>query len=141
VCFELINECASTPCGHSFCKDCLDECLNRRKSCPTCTVPVDVKQVLPNKHFDRILHVIQEQKDKANKSQFEKLLNASVPINPDKSDSPPAPGSSIQTIFQKHLMKSLGAYEDYLKVRNSAVRASFFPFPPFFAHGSGALYD
>ena len=30
VCYERINSCMMTPCGHNFCAACVDECLNRK---------------------------------------------------------------------------------------------------------------
>lgn len=31
----------STPCGHIFCKTCLDECFTRSRLCPFCRVEID----------------------------------------------------------------------------------------------------
>lgn len=81
---------------------------------------MDAKLVLTNKHLERILQLLREQKAKASKEQFAKLLAPSTAPKGDPIEQNPN-ASSIQTIFQKHLMKSLGTYEDYLKVRFSRI--------------------
>jgi hypothetical protein len=95
----------------------LDECLNVKKTCPACNSPVDIKQVLPNKHLDRISLMIQQQKEKASKDHFARLLQNGGNPQPENPQSPAPAATPIQSIFQKHLMRSLGVYEDYLKVR------------------------
>ena len=30
ICFDEIACCRMTPCGHNFCKECIEECLNRK---------------------------------------------------------------------------------------------------------------
>jgi hypothetical protein len=135
----MIENCVSTPCGHSFCRGCLDECLNLKKTCPTCTAPVDAKLVLANKHLERIMHVMQEHKDKAGKDHFAKLLGqATQPAAPNGAEVDPN-ATSIQSVFQKHLMKSLGAYEDYLKRLRSAAEASAAEATAEFEHQSAAV--
>lgn len=57
-------------------------------------------------------------KEQAQKDHFARLLqngNANVDANPKNPAKPAENG--IQTVFQRHLMRSLGVYEDYLKVR------------------------
>ncbi|CAH1777390.1 unnamed protein product [Owenia fusiformis] len=36
LCFRLLYEPVTTPCGHVFCKQCLDRCLDHNTSCPAC---------------------------------------------------------------------------------------------------------
>jgi SNF2 family DNA or RNA helicase len=36
ICYELMTEPTMTPCGHMFCKNCIQLCLNSKKECPIC---------------------------------------------------------------------------------------------------------
>jgi len=70
ICYDIIQECAMTHCSHNFCKGCLMECLNRKKICPCCNAVTTPQQVSPNKQFDRLIEIIQEEKEKSSKEYF-----------------------------------------------------------------------
>ncbi|XP_061858253.1 LON peptidase N-terminal domain and RING finger protein 1 isoform X3 [Colius striatus] len=36
LCIRMFFEPVTTPCGHTFCKECLERCLDHRPSCPLC---------------------------------------------------------------------------------------------------------
>ena len=36
ICLDFIVSCRTAVCGHSFCEECITECLLRRKECPGC---------------------------------------------------------------------------------------------------------
>jgi SNF2 family DNA or RNA helicase len=36
ICYDTMNETTMTPCGHMFCKSCIQLCLNHKKECPMC---------------------------------------------------------------------------------------------------------
>lgn len=36
LCYRLLYEPVTTPCGHSFCRPCLDRCLDHQSNCPLC---------------------------------------------------------------------------------------------------------
>lgn len=36
LCFRYLHQPVTTPCGHSFCRNCLDRCLDHSTSCPLC---------------------------------------------------------------------------------------------------------
>ncbi|MED6234942.1 hypothetical protein ATANTOWER_009165 [Ataeniobius toweri] len=36
LCMRLFYEPVTTPCGHTFCKDCLERCLDHNPQCPLC---------------------------------------------------------------------------------------------------------
>ncbi|KAM7161577.1 LON peptidase N-terminal domain and RING finger protein 1-like isoform 2-T2 [Macrochelys suwanniensis] len=36
LCIRLLFEPVTTPCGHTFCKECLERCLDHRPNCPLC---------------------------------------------------------------------------------------------------------
>ncbi|OWF53763.1 LON peptidase N-terminal domain and RING finger protein 3-like [Mizuhopecten yessoensis] len=36
LCYRLLYEPVTTPCGHAFCRHCLDRCLDHQSQCPLC---------------------------------------------------------------------------------------------------------
>ena len=36
ICYDSMNEPTMTPCGHMFCRNCIQLCLNSKKECPIC---------------------------------------------------------------------------------------------------------
>lgn len=36
LCYRLLYEPITTPCGHAFCRSCLDRCLDHQTRCPLC---------------------------------------------------------------------------------------------------------
>ena len=42
---RLLYDAVTTPCGHSFCRGCLDRCLDHNPMCPLC------KTILVEVHF------------------------------------------------------------------------------------------
>lgn len=36
LCFRLLWQPVTTPCGHTFCRCCLDRCFDHNPSCPLC---------------------------------------------------------------------------------------------------------
>lgn len=52
VCFSMIQDAYMTRCGHSFCHECIKQCLESRPKCPLCSsdlIDKDGKeQVFPN---------------------------------------------------------------------------------------------
>jgi Uncharacterized conserved protein, contains RING Zn-finger len=55
VCFSTIKDASVTKCGHSFCKECIEECLNRRHECPNCKNETTIEQLVRNFNTDSII--------------------------------------------------------------------------------------
>ena len=36
LCYRLFHQPVTTPCGHTFCRQCLDRCMDHHTSCPMC---------------------------------------------------------------------------------------------------------
>jgi len=36
LCYRLLHLPVTTPCGHTFCRPCLDKCLDHKTECPLC---------------------------------------------------------------------------------------------------------
>ena len=45
ICFDELDNPTLTSCGHIFCKECLDACLNIKKNCPLCKADLKGKDV------------------------------------------------------------------------------------------------
>lgn len=41
LCCRLMWHPVTTPCGHSFCRTCLDRCLDHTPSCPLCKTSLE----------------------------------------------------------------------------------------------------
>jgi hypothetical protein len=118
-----------TPCGHNFCKTCINECLDRKHSCPCCNTKTVQNQLIKNKQIDRIITILQEEKEKASKEYFENLIkakplgassdNVNGANNHDIGNKGNQQLSPIETIFHRHMKKSLITFEDYYQVRSS----------------------
>lgn len=109
-----------THCSHNFCKRCISECLNRRHTCPCCNAATTINQLCPNKQFDRLISIIHQEKDKASKSYFEKLIasgerNSKMRSSQSDQQRPTNGLSPIEQLFHQHLKRSLLSYEEYYK--------------------------
>ena len=45
ICFDELSNPSLTPCGHIFCKECLDLCLQVKKQCPMCKSDLAGKEI------------------------------------------------------------------------------------------------
>lgn len=58
LCYRLLHEPVTTPCGHSFCRPCLDRCLDHQSNCPLCkstlaeVITAALYVMLTNKYYD-----------------------------------------------------------------------------------------
>ena len=41
LCFSLLFQPITTICGHTFCRECLERCLDHRQECPCCRTTLD----------------------------------------------------------------------------------------------------
>ena len=46
ICEDVLQDPRQTPCEHSFCKECIEHCLNRgHRNCPICREPVNLSSL------------------------------------------------------------------------------------------------
>ncbi|KAL6053334.1 RING-type domain-containing protein, variant 4 [Balamuthia mandrillaris] len=117
-----------TPCGHNFCRECILECINRKHVCPCCNKEVVQSQLIKNHQYDKLLSMINAEKEAASKQYFAQLINkggdgtvtqaggASVTTAGNGGEKGGTSGkglSPIEALFHQHLKRSLMAYEDY----------------------------
>jgi DNA repair protein RAD5 len=46
ICYDIMSEPTMTPCGHMFCKSCIQLCLNSKKECPMCKHNIDISSLV-----------------------------------------------------------------------------------------------
>jgi len=116
VCFDTIKDCRMTPCGHNFCKGCIEESLNRKHQCPCCNGPTVVNDLIENKLLDRLLSIVETEKEKSSKSYFDSLININQKsTNGNDMVIETHQFSPIEGLFHKYMKKSLLGYQDYFK--------------------------
>lgn len=76
ICFDEIDKCMMTPCGHNFCKKCIDECLNRKHICPFCSTECTVDKLIRNVHFDSVLAKLVKARAAASKELINGLMQS-----------------------------------------------------------------
>ncbi|XP_037374864.1 E3 ubiquitin-protein ligase TRIM38-like [Talpa occidentalis] len=69
ICQQLMKEPVSVNCGHSFCRQCIDNIIGQqyfvtsfiwRARCPLCQTSLQRESVRPNKHLENLIERIQE---------------------------------------------------------------------------------
>ncbi|XP_072318044.1 LON peptidase N-terminal domain and RING finger protein 3-like [Eucyclogobius newberryi] len=90
LCMRLFLEPVTTPCGHTFCLQCLERCLDHNPKCPLCKE--ELSEFLEQRQFSRTLlmeeliskHLPSEltERQKIHQEEMDELsnLNRSVPI-------------------------------------------------------------
>eukprot|EP00743_Colponemidia_sp_Colp-15_P006475 GILK01006970.1.p1 GENE.GILK01006970.1~~GILK01006970.1.p1 ORF type:complete len:432 (-),score=68.73 GILK01006970.1:269-1522(-) len=112
ICFIEITDAYMTPCGHNFCKPCIEECINRRHECPVCKAETTREQLAKNFHFDNLFGIVSEEKEKAAKRYYDNLISsATAPTQ--TAELPQATRSPIEQVFQTHMRRNLFAFEEY----------------------------
>lgn len=135
ICFSPIQNCYMTPCGHHFCEGCIMECVNRKHVCPCCNADATKAQLVRNHWFDKMLAIVQQEKEEAAKKYFSKLVSGSASAGQQSDvlrssrERAAAMGelSPVEEVFQKHMQRSLASYELYyqeLKAKFEKAQAS-----------------
>lgn len=106
ICFDMIKNAYMTPCGHNFCRQCIDECLNVKRECPVCHhAPLAPESLVKNRSLDNILVIANDEKEKVLNSNFQALVRNSC--TGDLKLSP------LQEVFQTRMRVCINAYENY----------------------------
>jgi len=68
---DLIIGSRTATCGHSFCHQCISECLVRRKECPQCRKNIRRKVLNPSLQIDNSVKLmVQAKKDLGSEDEF-----------------------------------------------------------------------
>lgn len=78
ICMELIMSCRVAVCGHTFCHQCITECLIRKKECPQCRKIIRKKILQPFPLIDNSVKMfingtIEDGNDELKKSWDERM--------------------------------------------------------------------
>ncbi|CAI2370284.1 unnamed protein product [Moneuplotes crassus] len=97
-----------TKCGHSFCQDCIFECLNLKKQCPHCNDACQPEDVIRNYQLEDILNQLNEAKKAESEKYFDNIAN-----NNDNGEEGVMNKSPIETVFLLNLREGLLKYQKY----------------------------
>ena len=62
ICLDFIVSCRTAVCGHSFCEECITECLLRRKECPGCRRDIRRWPIEKSTQVDEAVRIVCESK-------------------------------------------------------------------------------
>lgn len=54
-CYKLLYEPVTTPCGHSFCKDCFQRAMDHQPRCPLCRTVLHIARKVPGPIAERAM--------------------------------------------------------------------------------------
>ena len=60
ICLDFIVSCRTAVCGHSFCEECITECLLRKKECPGCRRDIRKWPIEKSEQIDEAVKVVCE---------------------------------------------------------------------------------
>eukprot|EP01022_Parablepharisma_sp_SALTPOND_P007839 TRINITY_DN1334_c0_g1_i1.p2 TRINITY_DN1334_c0_g1~~TRINITY_DN1334_c0_g1_i1.p2 ORF type:complete len:404 (+),score=25.01 TRINITY_DN1334_c0_g1_i1:83-1213(+) len=103
VCCSEYTDPLLTRCGHTFCRDCIEECINRNHECPECKRTLTKEDLAKNIQIERIQRQIRELYNKAKNEIVESVLALEGGFSSNKSP--------IMSIFQANLKDQLVRFE------------------------------
>mmetsp|Transcript_48376 Transcript_48376/g.35585 ORF Transcript_48376/g.35585 Transcript_48376/m.35585 type:complete len:133 (-) Transcript_48376:72-470(-) len=106
-------------CGHTFCKACIAECVNRQHECPQCRQKLEAGEIFRNFSLEVLLQRLQEERDKESHRYFEQLagnvFNQHDNVVFGRVGMQDEGKSPIETVFALNLRESLLQYQGYLE--------------------------
>ena len=119
ICFQTFNDPYITKCGHTFCKDCISESVNRLHKCPVCNQELSADDLVRNYNFGELLGNLVRERDNEKQKWIGRLINQGVkpnnpqPVDPNAPQEPEINLGPIQTVFSLNLKDSLLAYQEF----------------------------
>ena len=106
ICMCRQQEPTITRCGHTFCRPCISEQVNRLHKCPLCNATINsVEQdCIRNFQVEEIVKSLVDTKEKETKKYFDELANNAIQ---DEGKKLGGEGSALETIFALKLRESL----------------------------------
>ena len=56
ICCDTFRDPYITKCGHTYCKECIFEVVNRQHKCPSCNEPLQQGDLIKNFQFGELLN-------------------------------------------------------------------------------------
>lgn len=103
VCCSEYSEPVLAKCGHTFCKPCIEECINRNHECPECKRALAKDDIMKNFQIERLQRQIHDLHVKEKKDIVENILALEGGVMK----------SPIVSIFQANLKDSLMRFEHF----------------------------
>lgn len=75
VCMNHFRSPHITKCGHSFCEECIFECLNLKKQCPHCNKELQKHEVFRNYQLEDLLRQLTDAKKTEAEKYYEQVAN------------------------------------------------------------------
>ena len=78
VCMCKLSDPIISACGHTFCKPCIEECVNRSHECPSCRKALTADQLFRNYSLELLINELSAEREKAQKDYFEGLAEKAI---------------------------------------------------------------
>lgn len=78
VCFETYKDPYITKCGHTYCKECISEVINRQHRCPQCNQNLEQADLIKNHEFGALLSNIIAEREKEKQKFINGLIEKGV---------------------------------------------------------------
>lgn len=104
ICYNEINDPTAAPCGHSFCRLCIERWLQSNNQCPECKTEIDDRELVRNYYVDRMKTQFRQMKEKARN----KPLTNAMEANGMREEDSPFIGAFVEA-----LKSGLGKFQNY----------------------------
>ena len=101
ICYNAYNEPTTTKCGHTYCKACIEACINRNHECPDCKTSLNLTDTMRNIQIERMQRQITELQEKAKKDPLGGEVVAGYVMSP------------VVNIFQENLRNCMARFDQY----------------------------
>ena len=78
VCFDTFKDPYITKCGHTYCKDCIFEVVNRQHRCPACNTELQQANLIKNYNFGELLNNLIAEREIEKQKFIDQLVNKGV---------------------------------------------------------------
>ena len=74
ICMCKMQDPCITKCGHTFCKECIAEQVNRKHECPLCMMEIKAQEdIIRNYSLETLIKQIEQKQDQEAKEYFDSL--------------------------------------------------------------------
>ena len=75
ICCDTFKEPLLTKCGHTFCKLCIEEVVNRQKLCPECRAPLTLQDLTRNYQLGVLIEALTRERENEKQRFFQQLAD------------------------------------------------------------------